>query len=152
MSNEWEAIGGIVVKGHRLASGIDGNSPFGRGTIELQAQIFRERGLDLTHCFHGTLNVSIKPWVFEMKAQEPTFRNVKWHENYGPENFFFSACRVIFRGNMYEGWVYYPDPRTKEAHQHDPSCLEIIAPRVPDIAYCDAVIVQVNPQEILISQ
>ncbi len=144
------AVGGVVVQGHRLASAIDGNSPFGAGTIVLQMPIFKERGLDLADCFPGTLNVSIEPYVREIRIPEPRFRAVKWHADYPPENFFFSACRVIFQGKAHEGWVYYPDPKTKQAHFQTPSLFEIIAPRIPNIAYRDKVIVEVNPKEIRI--
>lgn len=150
MTTAWKSVDGIVTKGHRLASAIDGGSPFGAGTIVLQAPIFKERGLDLSRCFLGTLNVSIEPKTRTMLMKEPTFRAVRWHKDYGSENFFFSGCRVRFQGRTYDGWVYYPDPATKEAHFQHPSLFEIIAEPIPGIEYGAVVTVEINPEEISI--
>ena len=151
----WTAVEGIVVRGQRLTSNIDGNSPYGRGTLELQAVRFKERGLDLdtcfrTRCFHGTINVSISPRTRAMLLHEPTFREVNWHPDHQPENFYLSECQVLFRGKTYSGWVYYPDPATKVRHFQDDSLFEIIAEFIPKIGYGHRVAILFNSQEILV--
>lgn len=147
----WQLVMGKVVRGHRLASAIDGNSPFGAGTIELQMPKFKEQRLDLGNCFRGTLNVSIHPKTREVLLAEPRFKNIKWHQDYPPEDFFFSACRITFRGKTYAGWVYYPDPKTKIAHFQNPSLFEIIAETIPSITYGDEISLEVNADEVKIN-
>ncbi|MDO8518349.1 MAG: hypothetical protein Q7S26_03610 [bacterium] len=144
----WISVHGVVVRGHRIASGLAKDSPFGDSTIKLQMPLFRERGFDLRSCYPGTLNVSIAPRIRTMLLTEPTLRNVLWHKSHIPENFFLSKCRVQFGGETYESWIYYPDPSTKEQHFQKPSLFEIIAPLIPAIRYDDPVVVDVNPEEV----
>lgn len=142
----WRVLEGVVVKGYQVASGlVPGKYP--GGTIALQVPVFKARGLDLSHCVRGTLNVSISPSTFAM-CIPPMFRDVVWHPTYRPENFFFSPCRISFRGATYEGWVYYPDPRTKESHVQSPSHFELLAPRIEGISYGDKVMIEINADEI----
>ncbi len=145
-----ESVPGVVVQGYRLASNVDGTSPFGKGTIELQAPLFQARGIDLSGSYLATLNVSIHPHEWAMRLREPTVTGVSWHADYPPENFFFSRCGVAVGSEICEGWIYHPDPSTKQAHPHDASVLEIIAPMIPNIRYGDEVVIWVDPREIRI--
>lgn len=148
MNTEWVSIPGVVVRGHRVASGLAPDSPYPRGTIEMQIPFFRALGLDLSPYFPATLNVSIAPLTFQMRAPEHTFHHVAWTDRHPPEHFSFSRCRVAFNKHFYDGWVYYPHPETKQRHFQNPSLLEIIAPRIPDLDYGAEVIVFIKPQEI----
>lgn len=114
----------------------------------MQLPFFKERGLDLTPFFQGTLNISIAPYTFSMKSPEYTFRHVTWTSRHPPEDFSFSRCRVLFRGIEYEGWIYYPHPETKERNFQKPTIIEIIAPQIPDLGYKATVEVKVNAKEI----
>ena len=124
------------------------DSPYPRGTIEMQTPYFQELGLDLTPYFPGTLNISIHPHTFKLIKPEYTFGNLQWNLAYPAEDFSFSRCRVIFGGNVYPGLVYYPHPETKIGHFQDPSTVEVIAVKIPEISYGHALELELNSQEI----
>lgn len=147
----WISAKGTVVAGHRLASGLAVDNPFGGSTIGMQMPLFARHGLDLSHCFPGTLNVSIAPMIWNMLLADPQFRDLKWHADFPAEDFFISPCRVLFGGVSYESFVYYPDPRKKIAHQKSPSLFEILAPRIPGISYGDSVTLFLDPSAVRIS-
>jgi hypothetical protein len=148
MNDHWTTITGVVTPGHQVASGRAKNSPYPRGTIEMQLPFFKERGLDLTNFFQGTLNISIHPYTFSMRSPEYTFRKVNWTTEHPPEDFSFSRCQVIVENTEYEGWVYYPHPETKKRNFQDPTIIEVIAHQIPTIGYGDKIELRVNPKEI----
>ncbi|WP_036478179.1 hypothetical protein [Myxosarcina sp. GI1] len=145
-----QKITGVVKSGHRVASGSGEDSPYDRGTLEMQLPFFKQLGLDLSPYFSGTLNISIAPHTFEIERPKYTFKNVKWHPNYPAETFSFSPCQIIFNDISYSGLIYYPHPETKIGHFQDDSVLEVIALPIANIAYGDRVLIAVNPQEIAI--
>ena len=150
---EWASVRGVVRRGYGVASGRSTESEYyPRGAIELQAPKFRELGLDLSGYFLATLNISIHPYIFKMEHPQFTFRNVEWTPRHPPEHFSFSKCRLLFNKTLYEGWVYYPHPETKQRHFQQPDLIEVIARKVAGIQYGDEVEVQVNPAEILLVQ
>jgi hypothetical protein len=118
------------------------------GTLEKQLPYFKRLGLDLSSYFNGTLNISIAPLIFTMSRPEFTFEKVEWTDLHPPETFSFSRCEVRFRESAYDGWVYYPHPETKLRHFQDPSMIEVIARRIPGIAYGDPVRLRINAREI----
>jgi CTP-dependent riboflavin kinase len=148
MMEDWRPVRGVVVIGHQVASRRSDHYP--RGTIEMQIPFFKERGLDLSPYYHGTLNISISPLNFRMVEPEHTFRHVRWTTAHPPEDFSFSHCRVNFKDIRYEGWVYYPHPETKERHFQDPSIIEVIAPEIPEINYGDRVEIEIKSNSILL--
>ena len=149
---KWQAVAGIIARGHQVASGMAKNSPYPRGTIEMQTPFFQKLGLDLSAFFPGTLNISISPKSFTIKQPEYTFKNIQWHQEYPSEDFSFSRCRVIFQEITYLGLVYYPHPETKIGHFQDPAIVEVIVSSlIPQIHYGDRIILEVNPLAILIS-
>jgi hypothetical protein len=140
------SVKGIVIAGHRVASGPSGDYPY--GTLEKQKPFFKALGLDLESIYNGTLNVSIHPNTFEMKNPEFTFERVEWTDLHPPETFSFSRCAVLFNGKRYAGWVYYPHPETKERHFQQPSMLEILAEFIPGIQYGAAIEIELNGEEV----
>ncbi len=138
----------MIVQGYRVASAPSKDYPY--GALDRQKPIFKSRGLDLSACFNGTLNIDIRPHTFTLIKPEFTFHNVEWTDLHPPEHFSFSRCKVIYKKIEYEGWVYYPHPETKLRHFQDPSLLEVIAYPIPDIKYGDDVDVRVNPGEVAI--
>ncbi len=79
-------------------------------------------------------------------------KNVQWHQEYPPENFSFSPCRIIFQEITYEGLIYYPHPETKIGHFQDPAVIEVLVSSFsPQIHHGDRVTVEVNPGEISIN-
>jgi hypothetical protein len=149
MQTNWISLPGRVVRGYRVASGPSKDYPY--GTIEKQRPIFKFLGLDLGDCFNGTLNIDICPCKFEIIQPQYTFAQVTWTDLHPPETFSFSRCQVIYRGQSYDGWVYYPHPETKRQHFQNPSLLEVIALPIPEIQYGDVVKIRVNGREITIS-
>jgi hypothetical protein len=143
---EWIALPGVLVQGYRVASGPSQDYPY--GALDRQRPLFAARGLDLSACFNGTLNIDISPRTFNLIKPEYTFERVEWTDLHPPETFSFSPCKVIYGGIEYAGWVYYPHPETKLRNFQNPSLLEVIAPDIPGIQYGDRVDVLVNPAEI----
>jgi len=143
---QWTLIHGILVQGYRVASGPSKDYPY--GALEKQRPLFKARGLDLSACFNGTLNIDIRPITFKLVKPEFTFQHVEWTDLHPPEHFSFSRCKVIHKDIEYEGWVYYPHPETKLRHFQNPSLLEVIAYAIPDIKYGDELDVLLNREEI----
>ena len=143
---QWTLIHGILVQGYRVASGPSKDYPY--GALERQRPFFKARGLDLSACFNGTLNIDIRPITFKLVKPEFTFQHVEWTDLHPPEHFSFSRCKVIYKDIEYEGWIYYPHPETKLRHFQNPSLLEVIAVHIPDIKYGDELDVLLNPEEI----
>ncbi|BAU65857.1 hypothetical protein STA3757_32500 [Stanieria sp. NIES-3757] len=150
MVQNWLTINGVVKSGHQVASGSANDTPYPRGTIAMQLPFFQERGLDLSSCFLGTLNISIAPANFILEHPEYTFKQVQWHPDYPAEDFSFSACQIIFQTKNYNAWIYYPHPETKIGHFQDKSTLEIIAPSIPNLKYSDRVKLLINPEAVII--
>lgn len=148
MVKPWIPVPGVVERGYGVASGTAADSPYPRGTIEMQTPFFRALGLDLADYFPGTLNVSIAPNTFRMAAPEFTFRGVPWFPDIPPEDFSFSRCRLVAGSPAVDGLVYYPHPETKTRHEQSTSTLEILAPHVPGIRPGDAVTLELDPREI----
>jgi hypothetical protein len=148
MSTSWTHLTGILMQGHQVVSRPSAAYPY--GTLEKQKPYFKDRGLDLSAYFNGTLNISIAPLAFEMTKPELTFPLVEWTDLHPPETFSFSRCKVKFGGQEYEGWVYYPHPETKKAHFHIPSLIEVITYEIAHIKYGDVLEIEVNLQEITI--
>lgn len=148
-SPQWTLVHGIVVEGYRVASGPSKDYPY--GALDRQRPIFKERGLDLSSYFNGTLNIDISPRIIEIIQPEFTFRNVAWTDLHPPEHFSFSRCKVVFRGVEYDGWVYYPHPETKLRHFQEPSLLEVITKSIRGIGHGDELDVLVKVEEIKVS-
>ncbi len=150
MPTPWRSVHGVLVEGYRVASGPSKDYPY--GALDRQRPIFKERGLDLSDMFNGTLNIDIRPYEFKMLHPEFTFRNVEWTDLHPPEHFSFSRCRVLYDGAEYDGWVYYPHPETKKRNFQNPSMLEVITSPIPGIQYGDRLEVQLNPERIEVTK
>lgn len=148
MRERWKTIDGILQDGHKVASGQAAASPYPRGTISMQKPCFKARGLDLDGFYEGTLNISIAPRTFAITDAEYQFFAVEWTSRHPPENFFFSRCTIIVQAVAYPGWVYCPDPSTKQQHFQDPSIIEVIAPWIAGIGVGDRVSLGLNTAEI----
>lgn len=149
-ARKWQAISGTVIEGHQVASRPSDHYP--QGTIEMQAPLFRERGLDLEGFYYGTLNISISPNHFRLRRPSHFFPQVEWTVHHPPEDFSFCRCRVTAGNSTVDGWIYYPHPETKIRHHQDQSVIEIIAPWIEGITYGSTVTLEVLPDEIDISR
>ena len=146
MPSEIITVNGIVVRGYRVASQKSRDYPY--GTIDKQKPFFKKLGLNLDRFYSGTLNIFIAPLIFIMKHPEYTFRQVEWTDLHPPEDFSFSRCIVIFRGEEYEACVYYPHPETKTRHFENASILEILAVHIPELNYGDSIEVNLQADEV----
>jgi hypothetical protein len=145
---KWIEVNGVVKKGHLIASGQAKDSPYPRGSIEMQVPFFKQRGLDLSYFHPATLNIDISPISFQMVNPQYIFRGVNWTSIIPPEDFSFSKCEISNQANWYPGWVYYPHPKTKPQHFQDASTIEIITHYIVGIGYSDLVRLRLIPNEI----
>lgn len=148
MSHQGKKVRGIIIEGHQVASGMAKNSPYPRGSIEMQTPHFKTLGLDISAFFPGTLNINIRPYKFKVNHPQYTFKNLKWNDHSPPETFSFSPCQLVYRNIEYPSLVYYPHPETKPDHFQDDSTLEILAPAIDSIEYGQFIQLILNPQEI----
>jgi hypothetical protein len=139
-------VKGKLKKGYGVASGPSSDYPY--GALERQVPIFKSRGLDLGACFLGTLNIDIRPFVFELIRPEFTFRDVVWTDLHPPEHFSFSGCMVAFAELAYHGWIYYPHPETKRRNFQDPSLLEVVCPHIAGLHTGDILRVRLDPDRV----
>jgi hypothetical protein len=146
MTSEWVSVSGILRKGYGVASGPSDDYPY--GALERQIPIFQARGLNLTTFFCGTLNIDIRPFIFDIINSEFTFRDVRWTDLHPPEHFSFSQCNILFRGALHAGWTYYPHPETKRRNFQEPSLLEVIAPWILGIKHGDELQILVKRERI----
>ena len=145
----WLSLSGTVTRGHQVAS--RQSESYSKGTIELQSPFFRERGLDLSGYYYGTLNILISPYSFKVTSPEFYFPRVEWTSKHPPEDFSFSRCRVIFKEASHDAWIYYPHPETKIRHHQNHSVIEVIAPYIRDLKYGDVVDLHVKATEIAVT-
>lgn len=138
-----------IIQGHRVASGLNGNPDFPGGTLHMQAPFFKERGLDLSVYYQGTLNVSIAPHAYRVVKAPLTFPLVKWHPVDPAETFsFFHVRRILADGSHVDGLVYYPHPETKPKHFQPSDMLELLFPRMDDVAYGTELDLEMDEQEM----
>jgi hypothetical protein len=158
--SDWIQVKGCIKKGYGVASGQAQNSRFPQGTLEMQKPFFRDRGLDLSAYFPGTINLSIAPYKYEINQAKYTFEHVKWSPNHPAEDFSFFDCQISIDVDSPEerpcqrvvnGLIYYPHPETKPEHFQSPDILEILAPPIAGLAYEQELIIAVNMQQININ-
>jgi len=129
-------IPAIIVPGHRVASGLNGNPRFPGGTLRMQLPRFLERGLDLDGFYPGTLNVSIAPRCFRTLVPRHTVASLKWHPEDPAEDFsFFDVTLHREDGPPVCGWIYHPHPDTKPTHFQTPDVLELLLPWTDGLEY-----------------
>jgi hypothetical protein len=141
------ALHGVIVEGYRVASGASRDCPVPGGTIAKQLPYFKERGLDLSHCFPGTLNIDISPKALAPATPRFTFRSIHWLPGCSAEDFSLSPCRVTFDTRAYDGFIYYPHPETKLAHPHAASIVEVVAPLIEGVGYGASIELAINAEE-----
>jgi hypothetical protein len=141
---------GTINRGHGVASGTSGGSPYPQGSIAMQAPFFKALGLDLSGCYFGTLNVSIAPAQWKIVKPAFLFENVKWTDLHPPETFSFLPCDITHRAVTVKAWLYYPHPETKAAHWQDASVMEIIAPRLVGLGYGEPIDLRFSDGTLLI--
>ena len=138
---------GIIVQGHRVASGLNGNPDFPGGTIRMQIPYFKSLGLDLSTFYPGTLNIDLSPRVFQPIAPAHSFPRLKWHPVDSAEDFHFFHVTLHMGNRAFDGWLYYPAPETKPKHEQSPYVVELLMPELPGVSYGDSVELSVPAAE-----
>ena len=138
-----------------MASGRAADSPYPAGTISLQQPFFAQLGLDLSHCFAGTLNLSVAPLELSTRRPDHYFENVRWTQFHPPENFRFwrvsvrvGTASATLKNAEVAGWVYQPDPQTKVLHEQPPQVLEVLAPPLGELAIGSVIDLRVDSSRI----
>ncbi|MBL9169732.1 MAG: hypothetical protein JNN07_18470 [Verrucomicrobiales bacterium] len=145
-----QTLAARIVKGHRVASGLNGNPRFPGGTMRMQIPHFLALGLDLRYLYPGTLNVSIAPKRYRVVRPRYSFPALKWHPIEPAEDFSFFDARLVRPGHTpVEGFVYYPHPETKPEHFQSPDVLELLFPRVEGLEYGMVIALEVPAEQML---
>ena len=127
-------IKGKIIPGYGVASGKGKDPRYPEGTLRMQFDHFKERGLDLGSYYLGTLNIDIAPYSFKVKNPKYFFEAVNWSSHIPPENFYFFDITLFFEGNDYDGLIYMPGPETKVEHEQIATVLELILPRIEGLS------------------
>jgi hypothetical protein len=147
-------IQGTVCAGHGVASGRSAgqpHNPYPAGTIAMQMPFFAERGLDLSACFAGTVNLDIAPQNWQLLQADHCFENMRWTHLHPPETFSFVALRAMWQSQEFSGWLYYPHPETKAAHFQSRSVMELLLPRLEGLKQGDTLSLQLNARSIQVN-
>ena len=139
-----------VIKGYGVASGQNGDKRFPGGTIFMQKEYFRALGLNIDRFFSATLNIDIAPYSFEIINPKYFFKEVNWTEQLSAENFYFFDIKVKFQQSIYTGYIYMPDPETKEEHIQGKTTLELLLPKIENIKYGDEIEIEIPGEQMKI--
>ncbi|OYP37537.1 hypothetical protein [Rhodopirellula sp. MGV] len=151
--SQWQSAEAVIVQGHRVASGMNGNPRFPNGTLRMQMPYFKSLGLDLSPYFIGTINLSIAPLVYQVVQPRVTFRDLKWHPVEPAEDFSFFDAKVEFAsGSRAEGLIYFPHPDTKPEHFQAPDVLELLLPKMENIEYGGELVLSVPGDQMRFGQ
>ncbi len=146
----WQTIDALLVPGHQVASGLNGNPHFPGGTLRMQMPHFLALGLDLSLFYLGTMNVSIAPLQYRVIKPRLTFRSVRWHPTEPAEDFSFFDVRLLRDDAApVAGLIYFPHPETKPAHFQQAAVLELLMPYVEGLNYGDALRLGASADQIL---
>ena len=147
--DDWIQVKGLVTQGYGVASGQAKDPRFPQGTIDMQKPFFAQQGLDLNQYFPGTINLSIAPHRYQIKAAKQTFKSIQWSPSEPAEDFSFFDCKIVIdKHQVFDGLIYYPHPETKPEHFQSPDVLEIMTAFISGLEYTDEVILAVKRQQI----
>lgn len=141
-------INGLICKGHRVASGLTDDHRYPRGTLYEQLPYFKERGLDLSSYFPGTINLDIAPYEFVIENPKYFFEAIPWSTYIPPENFYFFDVILNFEDKEYKGLIYMPDPITKVDHIQKKFILELIMPKIDGLVYGMKVCIEIEDKQL----
>lgn len=129
---------GIVVRGHRVASGHAESCPYPGGSLAHQLPLFRAAGVPLEdNLYPGTLNLDLAPHTLDPRPPAYTVE-AEWFPGVC-ETFWLNPLWVYWHGERLPGWQYAIDPATKAAHPQPSTVAEVLAPPLKGLVYGDAV-------------
>ena len=146
---------GLVVRGHRVASGLGGDRRFPAGTIALQLPIFRDLVPALeAHlggpAHPGTINLRLAGARRRILRPEIILEHVRWTPLFPPETFYLSRAELVHDGREHPVFLYIPDPATKPDHHQASNVIELLARRIEGLEYGDAATLRFRPDAIAI--
>ena len=147
----WICLPGTVIRGHRVASGLNGDPRFPGGTLAMQIPFFLQSGLDLGVYHQATINLSLSPYEFSVCKPLYTFPNLKWCPTEPAEDFSFFDCMIGASddpADLVPGLIYYPHPETKPEHFHSPHVLEILTSRLSGVFYGVTLLLHIDPLQL----
>jgi len=144
-------VAGKIIPGYGVASGKGNDSRYEGGTLQIQDPFFRERGLDLSPYYMGTLNVDIAPMTYAIGTPKHFIKEVAWSEHIPPENFYFFDVSLHMGEETYAGLIYMPDPKTKADHVQKPTVLELLMPKIANLNYGTAVYMEIPENQLSIN-
>ena len=135
-------ISTTLVAGNGVASGKSTTSPYPKGTIAMQRPMFAQRGLDLSSCWPGTLNLSVAPLELKLRDPDATYPLLRWTDLHPPETFSFWHITLQSAADReVQAWIYHHHPETKELHQQYRSMVEVLAPKLRGIGLGDELLI-----------
>lgn len=146
----WPISSTRIVRGHHVASGLNGDPRFPSGTIAMQREHFARLGLDLGDYYQGTLNLSIKPQRHRVIRPLRTFEHLKWHPTEPAETFSFFNARLQQSEQTYNALIYLPHPETKPKHFQAVGVLEVLAPWIEGLEYGLTVDLAIDPAQMIL--
>ena len=130
-------IGGTIIRGHQVASGLASDCPWPGGSIARQLPLMAKLGVPVGSFFAGTLNVALDSESV-MYPEDAEFDFVlDWRHPDKPTHFWLHALRLGFNEREYLGWSYrkmYPLGYVS-LHPQPPNVIEVLAPFIPGISY-----------------
>ncbi len=82
--------------------------------------------------------------TFDMKGWDYEALQVNWTDVIPPEDFYFSHCTITHHSRVADALIYRPSPATKVDHFQKKSIIEILAPKLDELNYGDAVELNLN--------
>ena len=147
----WQSLGGRIVRGYRVVSGMNGDPRFPGGTLRMQTPHFLARGLDLSAFHIGTVNVNIAPRRYRAVTARHTFRAVQWHPTEPAEDFSFFDFRLVRAGAAsLAGLIYHPHPETQPEHFQPPDVLELLLPFIAGLDYGGDIRLEIPAAQMII--
>lgn len=105
-------------------------------TVHRQFPYFIDAGIpDIEKMHHGTINVDIAPQSFSIVAPDYEV-SCEWIDGVR-ETFWLTKLRVEYKDIEVSGYLYYPC--VSDQHVARNSMIEIIAERVPGVAYDETI-------------
>ena len=140
-----------VVRGYGIASGKSFDHRFPKGTIAMQLPFLKDRGLDLSSYYLGTLNIDITPSCYQFNQALFCFEKIKWSKDLPPETFSFYPCKICLadQESWFSSLVYWPHPSTKPGFEQKEGVIEILAPHLRSVSYGSKIIISADIKYIL---
>lgn len=151
MMSDYVVISGTVRQGLRIGSGLAERpkmTPYGalNDCIRKQKPFFERSGVpNISQMYNGTINLDISPKKFQITNPDYEVKDCEWHPRL-KESFWFVAGEAIFKGQGYEGYIYYPCP--SEVKSHPDNLVEILSQKIPDLNYGDSLIFRTSNNKV----